>query len=129
MDPYQFDTDSDSDTNFDGFSSQEIRHAERLVSHEDQLSDVSSVSSLESTDDDNSDDDDVEPPDMRENPPQWTDQNLKNFQSPLFNLQDGPRLPHLWDINSEPLDYFKLFITDDIVKKWSNLQINMLNLP
>ena len=58
-----------------------------------------------------------EPPDFKENPPNWTDHNLKHFQAPAANLQDVPKLPPGWDSYSESIDYFKLFLTEQIIDK------------
>ena len=74
--------------------------------------------SNESSDEDLSSDDleDQEPRDFRENPPSWCDQNLKDYHAPSANLQDGPRLPNGWDCYSQPIDYFKLFLTPEIIE-------------
>ena len=120
MDPYQFVLDSDSDTEFEGFSTRDIHNRDdTLVNDQNDLSDISSISSTDSSDYDMSSDESEyeEPPDFKENPPNWRDHNLKHFKAPAANLQDGPKLPPGWDSCSEPIDYFKLFLTEQIIDK------------
>ena len=120
MDQYNFGSDSDMDSDFNGFSPQDIRHADNsTIDNIDSVSENSSVSSNESSDEDLSSDDleDQEHCDFWENPPSWCDQNLKDYHAPSANLQDGPRLPNGWDCYSQPIDYFKLFLTPEIIEK------------
>ena len=120
MDPYQFGSDSDSETEFHGFTPRDIRNRDQIVvNDENDLSDISSILSTDSSDlDISSEESDCEePPDFRENPPTWNDQNLKHFQAPAANLQDGSKLPQGWDSYSQPIDYFKLFLTEHIIDR------------
>ena len=76
MDPYQFVLDSDSDTEFEGFSPRDIHNRDdTLVNDQNDLSDISSISSMDSSDYDMSSDESEyeEPPDFKENPPNCTD--------------------------------------------------------
>ena len=51
MDPYKFVSDSDSDTEFHGFSPRDIHnHDDTLVNDQNDLSDISSISSMDSSD-------------------------------------------------------------------------------
>ena len=75
-----------------------------------------SVSSVD-TSSDSSSDTELQSIDVVENPPSWTNENLRPFNTPFSNLQDGPNLLPSWDMNSETVDYFKLFLTPDIVEK------------
>ena len=95
MDPYEFISDSDSDTEFHGFSPWDIHNRDdTVVNDENDLSDISSILSTDSSDYDMSSEESEceELPDFKENPPNWTDHNLKHFQAPAANLQDGPKL-------------------------------------
>ena len=120
MDPYEFVSDSDSDTEFHGFSPRDIHNCDdTLVNDQNDLSNISSISSTDSSDYDMSSDESEyeEPPDFKENSPNWTDHNLKHFQAPAADLQEGPKLPPEWDSYSQPIDYFKLFLTEQIIDK------------
>ena len=119
MDQYNFGSDSDTDSDFNGFSPHDIHHPDNsTIDNIDSVSENSSVSSNESSDEDLSSDnlEDQEPRDFQENPPSWCDQNLKDYHAPSANLQDGPRLPNGWDCYSQPIDYFKLFLTPEIIE-------------
>ena len=51
MDPYQFGSDSDSETEFHGFIPWDIRNRDQIVvNDENDLSDISSISSTDSSD-------------------------------------------------------------------------------
>ena len=95
MDPYQFGSDSDSETEFHGFTPRDIRNRDQIVvNDENDLSDISSISSTDSSDlDISSEESDCEePPDFRENPPTWNDQNLKHFQAPAEEANMLPKI-------------------------------------
>ena len=92
MDPYQFVLDSDSDTEFEGFSPQDIHNRDdTLVNDQNDLLDISSISSTDSSDYDMSSDESEyeEPPDFKENPPNWTDHNLKHSRLQLLIFKMG----------------------------------------
>ena len=119
MDPFQFGSDSDSDTEFHGFSPGDIRNGDHTGVDDDNLSDISSILSTDSSNSDLSSDESEcqEPPDFTQNPPNWTDENLKHFEASAANIQDRPMLPPGWDTYSQPMDYFKLFLTEEIINK------------
>ena len=51
MDPYQFVLDSDSDTEFEGFSPRDIHNCDdTVVNDQNDLMDISSISSMDSSD-------------------------------------------------------------------------------
>ena len=118
MDPYDFHSESDN-SEFGGFNIEDVVNAQNVVQNQNDLSDASSVSSEFSSSGSSSDDEDFDPPnlDVRENPPEWKSENFTAFQTPISNIRDGPTLPQPWNLSSEPLDYFRLFLTPDIVSK------------
>ena len=69
-------------------------------------------------------------PDVKANPPDWTE-DLEGIDVPEFQKIGGPRLPNYFGDNSNPMAYFKLFFTDnligDIVKytnQYAQIEIN-----
>ena len=120
MDPYDFHSGSESDnSDFGGFNNQDFVDAQNVVQNQKDLSDASSVSSEFSSSELSNDDEDIDPPnlDVWDNPPEWKSDNFTAFQTPISNICDGPTLPQPWNLFSEPLDYFWLFLTPDIVLK------------
>ena len=139
MDPYHFTDSYDSESSeddFTGFNSEELQAAldkrtewnnRNYSSDESSLSsesddeidtDNNSSSSDRDESDDNVDIDNVDPsdvPDLRANPIDWTE-DLSDIYVPAFNRPSGPNLPADWNPKSTPLDYFKLFMTDDLLK-------------
>ena len=126
MDEYQF-SDSETDSDFDGFNSSDIDGAERrqqtLLDHGDSNSSESDLnddsdSDSEHDDDDtasgNYSDDDVCVPNLKENPIQWSE-NFRTFDVPSFTCPSGPSLPTNWNPKASPRDYFQLFWTDDLL--------------
>ena len=54
-------------------------------------------------------------PDIKANPPQWTE-NVQSFVVPPFRFKGGPTLPETFSNTSLPLDYLKLFVTDSLIE-------------
>ena len=55
-------------------------------------------------------------PDMKSNPPSWTD-DVQTITVPPFKFTGGPTLPHDFNVNTTcPIDYFKLVFTDAIIE-------------
>ena len=54
-------------------------------------------------------------PDIKANPPQWTE-NVQSFVVPPFRFKGGPTLPETFSYTSLPLDYLKLFVTDSLIE-------------
>jgi hypothetical protein len=105
--------DAPSSPEFHGFSQEDI---DKLPPIDDIPSDdASSVSSAPSDDDDEDDADlDIlEPENIDVN---WTSSQFQAVDTHVFNSQTGPVLPPYFDTNSPPLEYFRLFFGEDIIK-------------
>ena len=90
-----------------------------------QFSDSSSSSENGESDDEDEDPDDTDFIDyegrgtkfLEDNPPQWTE-NVQSFTvHPFTRAKHGPNLPEDWDYNCDPVEYFKLFFTDELCKE------------
>ena len=126
------DSNDNSESDFEGFNSDDVNGAQqRYLDQDFSHSSESDLSDLDVEDDpdnlnlDNNsdtspsvsdDDDDVDlcVPDLKQNPIKWT-QNFQTFNVPEFTGQSGPTLPAHWDTKSTPRDYFQLFWTDDLL--------------
>ena len=88
MDQYDYNSDSDR-SDFDRFHSQDIEFGvtghNPLTLDPDQLSEILSVS-LVDTSSDSSSDTELHSIDVVENPPSWTNENLRPFNTPFSNL-------------------------------------------
>ena len=136
MDPFHFTDSNDSESSeddFTGFNSEELQVAFDKHTEQNNRTYSSDVSSLSSESDDEIDTDtessggdrdesddnvDVDPsdvPDLHANPIEWTE-DFHDIYVPAFNCPSGPNLPADWNPKSTPLDYFKLFMTDDLLK-------------
>ena len=93
----------------------------------DSISDINSNSSIgdfQISSDEESDIDiddetgrvDFTVPDIKANPPKWTE-DLQSFIVPPFRFKGGPTLPDTFSDTSVPLEYFKLFFTDSLIEK------------
>ena len=116
MDPYHF-TDSDSNSDFDGFVLQDVdvpggndNHSDNERVSAGSASDIS-LSDISSDDDDDDDDDEVDV-----EAPRWTNTNFQDTDVPYFTAPTGPAYPG--DFNpreATPLQYFQLFMTDELL--------------
>ena len=96
-----FDFDSDSESEFYGFNN---------VTGDLSDIEVSSVSSVSSEESDNNQDD------FQLEEPEWISDNFTHVDTDPFTQNIGPNLPDTFDAETAtPVDYFKLFLTDDIL--------------
>ena len=53
-------------------------------------------------------------PDIKANPPKWTDR-IENITVPPPKSKGGPKLPATFPDTAQPVDYFQLFFTDSLI--------------
>ena len=53
-------------------------------------------------------------PDIKANPPKWTDR-IESITVPPSKSKGGPKLPTTFPDTAQPVDYFQLFFTDSLI--------------
>ena len=111
-DVYDFPSDTESD--FEGFTLEEINGLERdrEIQLDDSDIDISSVSSVDS------DDSAVfEYVNRNVEEPVWSKNNYREVNVPIFREDEGPKLPNNFDVEAAtPLEYFQLLLTKDALE-------------